>query len=166
MLVHVPPVGHPFLGTNPHWDLWLRFGLPPLIVGGVPNMASSRSICSDGFGHSVLLMSYIFISCVFFLFPSSTSPPFPFSSLPSQERSTASSPTPSTPPARTLQPPPPLPMATLLVSTYNVRGLSSPHKRSKLWWELKRLKTQVVFLQETHFTSQSLPKLPTQIFNQ
>lgn len=57
-------------------------------------------------------------------------------------------------------------MATLHVSSYNVRGLCSPHKRSKLWWELKRLKSQVVFLQETHFTPQSLPRLPKHLFNQ
>lgn len=57
-------------------------------------------------------------------------------------------------------------MASLRVSTYNVRGLCSPHKRSTLWGELKRLKTQVVFLQETHFTPKSLPKLPTHLFNQ
>lgn len=32
--------------------------------------------------------------------------------------------------------------------------------------ELKRLGAQVLFLQETHFTSQSTPKLPTYLFNQ
>lgn len=37
-------------------------------------------------------------------------------------------------------------LATLKVKSYNVRGLCSPGKRSKLWWELKRLGAQVVFL--------------------
>lgn len=57
-------------------------------------------------------------------------------------------------------------MASLKVITYNVRGLCSPCKHSKLWWELKRLGAQVVFLQETHCTPQSMPKLPTHLYSQ
>lgn len=50
------------------------------------------------------------------------------------------------------------------VISYNVRGPCSPHKCSKLWLELKRLEAQVLFLQETHFTHNSMLKLPTHLY--
>lgn len=59
-----------------------------------------------------------------------------------------------------------LPMASLKVISYNVRGLCSPCKHSKLWWELKQSGANVVLLQETHFTPPSMPKLPTHLYNQ
>lgn len=57
-------------------------------------------------------------------------------------------------------------MTSLKVISYNVRGLCSPCKRSKLWWELKRSGAQVILLQETHFNPLSMPKLPNHIYNQ
>lgn len=57
-------------------------------------------------------------------------------------------------------------MSTLKVISINIRGLCSPGKRNKLWWELKKLKAHMVFIQETHFTHHSLPRLTTHLFNQ
>lgn len=57
-------------------------------------------------------------------------------------------------------------MANLKVISYNVCVLCSPCKCSKLWWELKKLKAQVVLLQKTHFTHQSTPKLPIHLHSQ
>lgn len=57
-------------------------------------------------------------------------------------------------------------MATLKVISYNVQGLCSPGKLNKLWWERKKLGAQVIFLQETHFIHNSLPRLPTHIYTQ
>lgn len=57
-------------------------------------------------------------------------------------------------------------MARVKVVSYNVCGLCSPNKRNRLWLELRRLRAQVLFLQETHFTDGASPKLPTHLFPQ
>lgn len=54
----------------------------------------------------------------------------------------------------------------LKVISFNVRGLRSPHKRGRLWLELRHLAADVVFLQETHFVEGSIPSLPQYAFNQ
>lgn len=41
-------------------------------------------------------------------------------------------------------------MVNLRVVSFNVKGMNSPGKRSIILRELKRLKTQIGFLQETH----------------
>lgn len=57
-------------------------------------------------------------------------------------------------------------MAELKIILYNVRGLGAPNKRGRLWCELRSQKVDVVFLQETHFTAGSTPRLPCFPFNQ
>lgn len=57
-------------------------------------------------------------------------------------------------------------MADLKIVSYNVRGLASPSKCSKLWLETKRLGAHILLLQETHFRTDSVPRLPMHIYNQ
>lgn len=45
------------------------------------------------------------------------------------------------------------------VISHNVNTLNIPEKRSKLLKELKKTKPSIVFLQETHFKGQNIPKL-------
>lgn len=56
--------------------------------------------------------------------------------------------------------------AILKILSYNVRGLNSPIKRGRLWVELQHWGADVVFLQETHFKSSSIPSLPQNVLNQ
>lgn len=56
--------------------------------------------------------------------------------------------------------------APIKVISYNMRGLCSPQKRGRLWQELRHLRGDVVFLQETHFVKDSIPKMPMHVFNQ
>lgn len=97
---------------------------------------------------------------LFLLFPLS------FLLIFSQEQPTTSSPTPSTPTHLAHYQSSRSSMATSKVISYNVQGLCSPGKRSKLWWELKRSGTQVIFLQVTHFTPHSTSKLPSHLYSQ
>lgn len=57
-------------------------------------------------------------------------------------------------------------MTELKIVTYNVRGLGAPNKRGRLWCELRGQRVDVIFLQETHFTAGSIPRLPGHPFNQ
>ena len=45
------------------------------------------------------------------------------------------------------------------ITTYNVRGLSTPQKRRRLMGDLKRDATQIAFIQETYFRKDAVPKL-------
>lgn len=53
----------------------------------------------------------------------------------------------------------PLPMATVNLISFNVRGLHAPRKRHNLYRELGRLRGDIVFLQETHLTHTTNVKL-------
>lgn len=55
-------------------------------------------------------------------------------------------------------------MGLLKVTSLNVRGLSAPEKRSQLLANLRKSKTQVAFLQETHFRGDNVPKLTNKTF--
>lgn len=46
-----------------------------------------------------------------------------------------------------------------------VQGLNVPEKRSKLLLLMKKLKADMVFIQETHFWSNNIPKLTNQYFS-
>lgn len=52
-----------------------------------------------------------------------------------------------------------LTMTCLAAISYNVKGLNSPEKHTKLLGELWRQKSQLIFLQETHFKKSAIPKL-------
>lgn len=52
------------------------------------------------------------------------------------------------------------------VISYNVRGLSSPHKTGHLWQELRNHAADMVFLQETHFLKGATRIMPLYVFNQ
>lgn len=54
----------------------------------------------------------------------------------------------------------------LKILSCNVRGLSSPNKRGRLWVELQHLGADVVFLQKTHLRGSSIPGLPQNIMKQ
>lgn len=56
-------------------------------------------------------------------------------------------------------------MSDFKVFSYNVRGLSSPFKWSRVRREVHALKPQVLMLQETHLQSCSIPKLPFYLFD-
>lgn len=58
----------------------------------------------------------------------------------------------------------PEPMASLNLISLNVRGLHAPGKQHTLFRELKRLKGDVVFLQETHLTHTTGVKLYDLLF--
>lgn len=73
--------------------------------------------------------------CLSFFFPPSFS-----LSLFSQEQFLASSPTPNLLAHLATYPSSGSLMATLKVISYNVRGLCSPGKCRKLWWELKKVR--------------------------
>lgn len=47
----------------------------------------------------------------------------------------------------------------------NIRGLNTPEKRSQLLLLLQKAKADVIFLQETHFRSDSIPKLSNSYYN-
>lgn len=49
-------------------------------------------------------------------------------------------------------------MPDLTVTTFNVRGLRTPEKRSSVLRELWRARTQVAFIQETHFQVGKVPR--------
>lgn len=53
---------------------------------------------------------------------------------------------------------------TLKLDSLNIRGLNTPEKRSKLQYSLKHSKAHIVLLQETHFRTNSIPKLKDQHF--
>uniref|UniRef100_A0A8C5P9J2 exodeoxyribonuclease III n=1 Tax=Leptobrachium leishanense TaxID=445787 RepID=A0A8C5P9J2_9ANUR len=48
--------------------------------------------------------------------------------------------------------------------SYNVRGLNTPQKRTKILQELRAQRTAVAFLQETHFQGDSSPTLRDRFF--
>ena len=50
-------------------------------------------------------------------------------------------------------------MPVIKCLSYNVKGLNSPIKRHKVLKELKRYRTDIAFLQETHLTLGSNIKL-------
>lgn len=53
-----------------------------------------------------------------------------------------------------------VPQPNISVKLYsNARGLNTPEKRSQLLLLLQKTKAQIVFLQETHFRSDNIPKL-------
>lgn len=160
MLASVPPVGLSTLGVNPIWDSgpWPRAllaaeGCP--VPGSLTTLLAGRldSTCFDRLYFLTCSIALIYmLMCFFFLLRS-----LPFlHSVYSKARYPSHR-------SRHDQ----WRSSGLTVSLgLHVRGLCSPYKRSKLWSELKRLGAQVLFLQETHFTSQSTPKLPTHLFNQ
>lgn len=47
----------------------------------------------------------------------------------------------------------------------NVRGLNTPEKRSYLMQELHGLTAQIVYLQETHFKTDSVPSIYSKRFH-
>lgn len=49
--------------------------------------------------------------------------------------------------------------------SYNVKGLGTPEKRSAIFRELRNLKAQIVFLQETHFQKGTYPRIPDKRYN-
>lgn len=55
-------------------------------------------------------------------------------------------------------------MGHLKITSLNVRGLNVPEKRSQLLADLRRGKTHVAFLQETHFRADSIPRLTNGAF--
>ncbi|XP_073480671.1 vomeronasal type-2 receptor 26-like [Aquarana catesbeiana] len=50
------------------------------------------------------------------------------------------------------------------ISSFNVRGLNSPQKRSMLWKEARLLQSDILCLQETHFSASKPPKFSHQNF--
>lgn len=48
--------------------------------------------------------------------------------------------------------------------SHNINGLNIPEKRSKLLKELKKAGPLIVFLQETHFKGQNIPKLTDNLY--
>lgn len=56
-------------------------------------------------------------------------------------------------------------MSDFKVLSYNVRGLSSPFKCSRVWRQVHSLRPQVLMLQETRFMLGSVPKLPLYLFD-
>lgn len=52
------------------------------------------------------------------------------------------------------------------IVSYNVRDLSLPQKRGRLWHELRHHAVDVVFLQETYFVAGATPNMPLHSFNQ
>lgn len=50
-------------------------------------------------------------------------------------------------------------MGSLKIITYNVNGLHNPVKKKKILQQLKQLKCQVAFLQETHLSEMEHEKL-------
>lgn len=48
----------------------------------------------------------------------------------------------------------------------NIRGLNTPNKRTQLLYTLQKTKVHIVFLQETHFRSDNIPKLHNNFFPQ
>lgn len=50
------------------------------------------------------------------------------------------------------------------VISHNIRGLNIPERRSTLLRELKKGRPHFVFLQETHFKTNHIPKLTNQYF--
>uniref|UniRef100_A0A8C5LSB4 exodeoxyribonuclease III n=1 Tax=Leptobrachium leishanense TaxID=445787 RepID=A0A8C5LSB4_9ANUR len=52
----------------------------------------------------------------------------------------------------------------LRLLTYNVKGLNIPEKRRRLMRDLGALRSSVVFLQETHFRSDTPPTLTSRLF--
>lgn len=55
-------------------------------------------------------------------------------------------------------------MTRITLTSYNVKGLNSPEKRTRLLTELRRMKSQIIFLQETHFRNDKTPKLGNRRF--
>lgn len=55
-------------------------------------------------------------------------------------------------------------MGLLKVTSLNVRGPNVPEKRSQLLTDLRKGKTQIAFLQETHFHGDRIPKLTNGAF--
>uniref|UniRef100_A0A8C5PLK8 Endonuclease/exonuclease/phosphatase domain-containing protein n=1 Tax=Leptobrachium leishanense TaxID=445787 RepID=A0A8C5PLK8_9ANUR len=53
---------------------------------------------------------------------------------------------------------------SLKLLTYNVRGLNTPQKRTKILRELRAQKAAVAFIQETHFRGDSSPTLRDRFF--
>lgn len=52
----------------------------------------------------------------------------------------------------------------LNIISLNVKGLNMPEKRRVLLHDMRRLRTDVVFLQETHFRENNLPLLKNRYF--
>lgn len=50
-------------------------------------------------------------------------------------------------------------LQTLKLCSINIQGLNIPEKRSKLFYFLQRSKIHVALIQETHFRTDSIPKL-------
>lgn len=48
---------------------------------------------------------------------------------------------------------------TAKIISLNVKGLNTPEKRSQTLLEMQKHKANIVFLQETHFRSNAIPKL-------
>lgn len=47
----------------------------------------------------------------------------------------------------------------LNIVTWNVRGLKSPHKRGMILRHLKKLRTDIALLQETHLLEKDFPRM-------
>lgn len=56
------------------------------------------------------------------------------------------------------------PLQTLTLHSINIQGLNTPEKRSKLLYSLQRSKTHIALIQETHFRSDTIPKLQNAYF--
>lgn len=55
-------------------------------------------------------------------------------------------------------------MTKITFTSYNVKGLNVPEKWIRLLAELGRLKSQIIFLQETHFRRDKIPSLKNHRF--
>lgn len=58
----------------------------------------------------------------------------------------------------------PAPSLTMKCVSLNVKGLNLPEKRSQILNSLTKHKAQIIFLQETHFRSDAVPKLSNHIY--
>lgn len=52
------------------------------------------------------------------------------------------------------------------IITYNVRGINSPQKRGRLWYEMCHQSADIIYMQEKHLMSESVPRLPSSPYNQ
>lgn len=55
-------------------------------------------------------------------------------------------------------------MDTLNVISLNAKGLNTPEKRRMLLQDMRRLKADVILLQETHFKNNTIPILKNKYF--
>lgn len=55
-------------------------------------------------------------------------------------------------------------METVTIVSLNAKGLNTPEKQKMLLKDMRRLKADIVLLQETHFTGDKLPILKNRYY--